>query len=116
MTNKMIANSRLGAHMRIIQTLLTIFLLCQVNQAVLAGDNLDSIDTARAFPVQRNNTIINSSSRKDGNVQGDAMSNASTSENKPAPKDMTLNINGNGGSTNRSAGGNATLRKRFTFD
>jgi hypothetical protein len=105
--------------MRLIQIAVTIFLLSQVNQLVLAADNLEGIDAARAFPVQRNNTVIHNSPKNDGDVnQNSTVAATATSapDNKPAPKDTTLNINGNGGSTNRSAGGTATLRKRFTFD
>ena len=35
---------------------------------------------------------------------------------KPNPKDTTLRIDGNGGSTNRSAGGKAILKQRIPFD
>ncbi|WP_215315949.1 hypothetical protein [Polynucleobacter sp. MWH-UH2A] len=41
---------------------------------------------------------------------------SSSTDKQKNPKDTSLQINGNGGSTNRPAGGNATLRKRFTFD
>jgi hypothetical protein len=105
--------------MRFIFILSIIFLLFPVSNSVLAADNLDGIDAARAFPVQRNSTVIHSPSKRDGDInQNSTATTTATSDpdNKPAHKDTTLNINGNGGSTNRPAGGNASLRKRFVFD
>jgi hypothetical protein len=70
-----------------------------------------SIDQARVFPVQKN-PIIERSHRqdksKDGAVDGESK--------KSDPKDTKLSIDGNGGSSNRSAGGKATLRQRIPFD
>lgn len=93
------------------------FLILQVIQPVLASDDLDGIDKARVFPVQKNKTVIHDSA-KSSDTPSEISGSISSREdiNKTAPKDTTLNISGNGGSTNRAAGGNATLRKRFTFD
>jgi hypothetical protein len=80
-----------------------------------ASNDSVEIDKARAFPVQRNTAVIHSSSKEasDSNAEYEF---SSADKAKTAPKDTSLLINGNGGSTNRPAGGNATLRKRFTFD
>lgn len=80
-----------------------------------ASDDPVEIDKARAFPVQRNTTVIHNSKKEasDSNAESGV---GATDKSKTPPKDTSLLINGNGGSTNRPAGGNATLRKRFTFD
>jgi hypothetical protein len=99
--------------MRLIATL---FFVCLTIQPVFADDDMAGIDRARVFPVQKNKTIIHSSSKDDKDASENQLGPSAFSDEKKPPKDTALLINGNGGSTNRSAGGNATLRKRFTFD
>ena len=65
------------------------------------------IDKARVFPVQKN-PIVEHSQKADKSSDADPK--------KPNPKDTTLRIDGNGGSTNRSAGGKAILKQRIPFD
>ena len=93
------------------------FFLLQVMQAVLASDEMGDIDKARVFPIQKNNTVIHSApkSGEDANENQAPLTSPGYAKGSP-PKDTSLIINGNGGSSNRSAGGNASLRKRFTFD
>ncbi|MBU3578266.1 hypothetical protein [Polynucleobacter sp. UK-Kesae-W10] len=69
------------------------------------------IDQSRVFPVQKN-PIIERSHRQDQN-KDEAVDGKSK---KSDPKDTKLSIDGNGGSSNRSAGGKATLRQRIPFD
>ena len=92
-----------------------IFLL--LSQAIFADDDVVAIDKERVFPTQKNKTVIHDSS-KNSETSGDNSTTSPSTANadKRAPKDTSLSINGNGGSTNRAAGGNAVLRKRFTFD
>jgi hypothetical protein len=80
-----------------------------------ASDDFVEIDKARVFPVQRNTTVIHNSSKEESDTNAQSGFNSADKPKAP-PKDTSLQINGNGGSTNRPAGGNATLRKRFTFD
>ena len=82
---------------------------------VYADDGQVEIDKARVFPVQKNTTVIHSSNKETANPNSESSTDL-TDKQKTPPKDTSLVINGNGGSTNRPAGGNATLRKRFTFD
>ena len=82
---------------------------------VYADDGQVEIDKARVFPVQKNTTVIHSSNKDAANPNSESSTDLADKQ-KPSPKDTSLVINGNGGSTNRPAGGNATLRKRFTFD
>jgi len=82
---------------------------------VYAYDGQVEIDKARVFPVQRDTTVIHSSNKEAADPNAES-STAMSDKQKTLPKDTSLVINGNGGSTNRPAGGNATLRKRFTFD
>ena len=65
------------------------------------------IDKARVFPVQKN-PIVEHSQKADKPTYADPK--------KPSPKDTTLRADGNGGSTNRSAGGKAILKQRIPFD
>jgi hypothetical protein len=65
------------------------------------------IDKARVFPVQKN-PIVEHSQKAD--------KPSDTDPKKPNPKDTTLRVDGNGGSTNRSAGGKAILKQRIPFD
>ena len=65
------------------------------------------IDKARVFPVQKN-PIVEHSQKADKPTDADPK--------KPSPKDTTLRADGNGGSTNRSAGGKAILKQRIPFD
>ncbi|QWD90194.1 hypothetical protein [Polynucleobacter sp. MWH-Braz-FAM2G] len=97
--------------------IIIITLLCQTASIASAGDDLEGIDVARAFPIQKNSTAIHHSSKKqtEASPNQDA-SSTSTESNKPPPNDTSLSINGNGGSSNRPAGGSATLRKHFSFD
>ena len=101
----------------IFRTLLISFLIFQVTQPILASDDLDGIDKARVFPIQQNKTVIHDPS-KNSDTSSEISGSTSSREdiNKTAPKDTTVNFRGNGGSTNRAAGGNANLSKRFTFD
>ena len=95
------------------------FFLLQVIQAVLASDEMGDIDKARVFPIQKNNTVIHSTSKSGEDANENQVSLTSPGYAKGSPRkdtDTSLIINGNGGSSNRSAGGNASLRKRFTFD
>jgi hypothetical protein len=95
----------------------TVFFLFKLTQVVLANDEVGGVDKARVFPVQKNNTVIHSASKNEEDANANQTTLPSSSPpNKSPPKDTSLLINGNGGSTNRAAGGNATLRKRFTFD
>jgi beta-lactam-binding protein with PASTA domain len=95
----------------------TAFFLLQVMQAVLASDEMGEIDKARVFPIQKNNTVIHSTPKSGEDVNENQASLTSLGYAKGSPpKDTSLIINGNGGSSNRSAGGNASLRKRFTFN
>jgi hypothetical protein len=80
-----------------------------------ASEEPVEIDNARVFPVQRNTTVIHSASKDAADTNADQGSSSADKQKNP-PKDTSLQINGNGGSTNRPAGGNATLRKRFSFD
>jgi len=82
---------------------------------VYADDGQVEIDKARVFPVQRNATVIQGSNKDAANPNSESSTDLADKQKTPA-KDTSLVINGNGGSTNRPAGGNATLRKRFTFD
>jgi hypothetical protein len=79
------------------------------------ADDQIEIDKARVFPVHRNTTVIHSSNKETEDPNVDSSTTMADKQKIP-PKDTSLVINGNGGSTNRPAGGNATLRKRFTFD
>ena len=67
------------------------------------------IDKSRVFPVQKNPTVEHSQ-------KADKTSGADVDPKKPNPKDTSLRIDGNGGSTNRSAGGKAILKQRIPFD
>ncbi len=67
------------------------------------------IDKARVFPVQKNPIVEHSQ-------KSDKASGADADPKKPNPKDTSLRIDGNGGSTNRSAGGKAILKQRIPFD
>ena len=91
---------------------LMLVLACQFASA---NDESVEIDMARAFPVQRNTTVIHASNKETANPNSESSTDLADKQKTP-PKDTSLVINGNGGSTNRPAGGNATLRKRFTFD
>lgn len=80
-----------------------------------SSDGSVEIDKARVFPVQRNTTAIQSSNKDTTNLKSESSTDLADKQKSP-PKDTSLVINGNGGSTNHPAGGNATLRKRLTFD
>jgi hypothetical protein len=97
---------------RIVLLGMTLFV---ANPAVYADDGQVEIDKARVFPAQRNTTVIHSSNKEVADPNSESSVDLADKQNAP-PKDTSLVINGNGGSTNRPAGGNATLRKRFTFD
>lgn len=92
------------------------FFFFQVIRATSANDEIGDVDKARVFPVQKNNTVIYSSSKNEGDSNENQALPSSVSASKAQSKDTSLMINGNGGSTNRAAGGNAAVRKRFTFD
>ena len=99
-------------------TWITFFILfCfQCIGLVYANDNLVDADKASAIPVQKNSSVVNGASKEDSAANSEQFPSLSQSDAKKAPpKDTSLNLTGNGGSTNRSAGGNAMLRKRFTF-
>ena len=91
---------------------LMLVLACQFANA---NDESVEIDKARVFPVQRNTTVIHSSNKEVADPNSESSADLADKQKAP-PKDTSLVINGNGGSTSRPAGGNATLRKRFTFD
>jgi hypothetical protein len=80
-----------------------------------ASEDPVEIDKARVFPVQRNTTVIHSANKDAADANSDQTYSSADGQKSPT-KDTSLQINGNGGSTNRPAGGTATLRKRFTFD
>ncbi|QWD62988.1 hypothetical protein [Polynucleobacter sp. MWH-UH25E] len=80
-----------------------------------ASEEPVEIDKSKVFPVQRNTAVIHSANKDAADTNADQVS-SSADKQKSSPKDTSLQINGNGGSTNRPAGGTATLRKRFTFD
>ena len=90
-------------------------LLFRIVCSAQSSNESTEIDKARVFPVQRNTTVIRSSNKEAADPNADS-STTMLDKQKTPPKDTSLQINGNGGSTNRPAGGNATLRKRFTFD
>lgn len=101
----------------IFRALVIPYLIVQAIQPVLASDDLDGIDKARVFPVQKNKTVIHDPAKSTDSASEISGSISYREDiNKTPPKDTTLNINGNGGSTSRPAGGGASLRKRFTFD
>ncbi|APC06262.1 hypothetical protein AOC10_06840 [Polynucleobacter asymbioticus] len=72
-------------------------------------------DKASAIPVQKNSSVVSGASKEDSAANPEQFPSMSNADKQKAPKDTSLNLTGNGGSTNRSAGGNAMLRKRFTF-
>lgn len=92
-----------------------VLLLFGIVSNAQSSDEPIVIDKVRAFPVQRNATVIHSSNKEAADPSAES-SAAMSDKQKTQPKDTSLVINGNGGSTNRPVGGNATLRKRFTFD
>jgi hypothetical protein len=69
------------------------------------------IDQARVFPVQKNPLVEHS---QKANQSAGAMSDVD--QKKQDPKDTKFNLDGNGGSTNRSAGGKAMLKQRIPFN
>jgi hypothetical protein len=76
-----------------------------------AQESSVEMDKSRVFPVQKN-PLIEHSQRVDK-----SSANAEEADSKkPASKDTSLRIDGNGGSTNRSAGGKAMLKQRIPFD
>jgi hypothetical protein len=79
-----------------------------------SSDSSGEMDKARVFPVQRKATVIHSPNKEVTDPNAESLA-AMSDKQKILSKDTSLVINGNGGSTNRPAGGNATLRKRFTF-
>ena len=80
-----------------------------------ASEEPVEIDKARVFPVQRNTKVIHSANKDFADTNSDQEMSL-TDKQKSPQKDTSLQINGNGGSTNRPVGGTATVRKRFTFD
>lgn len=101
--------------MNVMRNILLVSVLFFTHLIVYADDSQVEIDKARVFPVQRNTTVIHSSNKDTANPNSESSTDLADKQKTP-PKDTSLVINGNGGSTNRPAGGNATLRKRFTFD
>ena len=93
-----------------------IILLCAATQAAVASDDLGEIDKARVFPVQKNSVPHYSNTTSEFSNEYQSTTAPLIEADKKKPKDASLTINGNGGSTNRSAGGNAVLKKRFSFD
>jgi hypothetical protein len=91
-----------------------VFSITLLNLSASAAEEVE-IDKARVFPVQRNTTVIHNANQDVADT-GSEQASSSADKQKNPPKDTSLQINGNGGSTNRPAGGTATLRKRFTFD
>jgi hypothetical protein len=98
-----------------IRIILLSLALFSLHLPVNASEEPVEIDNARVFPVQRNTTVIHSANKDAADTNTDQVS-ISTDKQKSPTKDTSLQINGNGGSTNRPAGGTATLRKRFNFD
>ena len=96
--------------------IVTGFFLLQAIQFVSANDEVGDIDKARVFPVQKNS--MSKYPNKDSNVSDESQMTSSSliEADRKTSKDTSLSINGNGGSTNRSAGGSAVLKKRFSFD
>ena len=87
-----------------------------ISQLVYANDSAVDADKASVIPVQKNSSVVNGASKEDLAASSEQFPSLSQADVKKAPpKDTSLNLTGNGGSTNRSAGGNAMLRKRFTF-
>ena len=101
--------------MNVLRNILLGLVLFFTHLTVYADDGQIEIDKARVFPVQRNTTAIQSSNKDTTNLKSESSTDLADKQKSP-PKDTSLVINGNGGSTNRSAGGSATLRRRFTFD
>ena len=100
--------------MNITRISLSILFTLQITCLAHAADTPPPPDKAGAAPVQKKSTDASATSQDDSraNQPFPSMSNA---DSQKAPKDTSLNLTGNGGSSNRSAGGNAMLRKRFTF-
>ena len=102
--------------MRITKTTLFVFLALQIFEFVYANENLADSDKASVIPTQKNSSIVNNAAKDDSTNSSEQSPSLSQADVKKAPpKDTSLNLTGNGGSTNRGAGGNAMLRKRFTF-
>jgi hypothetical protein len=100
--------------MYIIRISLSILLTLQITCLVHAAENPPPLDKPGAASVQKKSTDVSGTSQDDSkaNQPFPSMNNA---DSQKASKDTSLNLTGNGGSSNRSAGGNAMLRKRFTF-
>jgi len=88
-----------------------LFLVFLISFPVFGDEPTSTVDRERVFPVQRNPLIVHSEKKEEASKGG-----IEVDSSKPVPKDTQLNINGNGGSTNRSAGGKATLLKRIPLD
>ena len=91
-----------------------IFLALQFTCLVFAADDSTQSDKPSVFPVQKNSSDSGSSTQ-DGLATNQQFPSLSKADSQKPPKDTSLNLTGNGGSSNRSAGGNAMLKKRFTF-
>ena len=96
--------------------IVTTFFLLQTIQFVSANDEVGDIDKARVFPVQKNSISQHSNKNSNDSDESQMTSSSLMAADKKISRDTSLSINGNGGSTNRSAGGNAVLKKRFSFD
>jgi len=86
--------------------------------SLLAYDNASAVDSNKAsvIPTQKNSSVVHNAAKDDSTNSSEQFPSLSQADVKKAPpKDTSLNLTGNGGSTNRGAGGNAMLRKRFTF-
>ena len=86
--------------------------------SLLAYDNDSAVDSNKAsvIPTQKNSSVVHNAAKDDSTNSSEQFPSLSQADVKKAPpKDTSLNLTGNGGSTNRGAGGNAMLRKRFTF-
>jgi hypothetical protein len=89
-----------------------LFIIAVMYSFLSYGDDSQAeIDKSRVFPVQKN-PIVEHSQKANQSV-GTA---GEVDKKKPDPKDTKFNLDGNGGSTNRSAGGKAMLKQRIPFD
>jgi hypothetical protein len=100
--------------MNIIRISLSTLLTLQISCLVHAADTLPPPDKSGAAPVQKKSTDASATSKDDSRAD-QPFPSMSSADSQKSPKDTSLNLTGNGGSSNRSAGGNAMLRKRFTF-
>jgi len=97
---------------------IVLYVLLSFPVSLLAYANDSAVDSNKTSvsPTQKNSSVVNNAAKDDSTSNPEQFPSLSQADVKKAPsKDTSLNLTGNGGSTNRGAGGNAMLRKRFTF-